>query len=302
MKVIITGGTGLIGAALAKSLAADRHDVIVLSRSPQRATGLPASVQVVAWDGRSAKGWGHLADGADAIVNLAGESLAEGRWTAERKRRIQQSRLDAGQAVVEAIQAATQKPGVLVQSSAVGYYGPRDNREIAEDTPPGNDFLARVCVAWEASTAAVDAMGVRRVLIRTGIVLSLAGGALPRLLLPFKLGVGGPLGRGEQPFPWIHLDDEVAAIRFLLEHPTARGPFNLTAPQMLTNAQFGQALAKVLHRPALLPTPAFALKLALGEMAAAVLEGQQAVPRRLQELGFQFKYPQAAGALEDLVK
>ncbi len=302
MKVIITGGTGLIGAALASSLAADRHDVIVLSRSPQKATNLPGSVQVVAWDGRSAKGWGRLADGADAMINLAGESIAEGRWTPERKRRIEQSRLEAGQAVVEAIQAATQKPGVLVQSSAVGYYGPGDNREIPEDTPPGNDFLARVCVAWEASTAAVEALGVRRVIIRTGIVLSAAGGALPRLLLPFKLGVGGPLGRGEQPFPWIHLDDEVAAIRFLLEHPTASGPFNLTAPQSLTNAQFGQVLAKVLRRPALLPTPAFALKLAFGEMASALLEGQQAVPRRLQELGFQFKYPQAAGALENLVK
>lgn len=301
MKVIITGGTGLIGATLAKNLAADRHDVIILSRSPHQATDLPASVQVVKWDSRSANGWGHLADGADAVVNLAGESLAEGRWTPERKRRIEQSRLDAGQAVVETIKVATQKPAVLVQSSAVGYYGPRDNREIGEDTPPGNDFLARVCIAWEASTAAVEAMGVRRVVIRSGIVLSAAGGALPRLLLPFKLGVGGPIGRGKQPFPWIHLDDEVAAIRFLLEQPQASGPFNLTAPQSLTNAQFGQVLGRVLHRPALLPTPAFALKLAFGEMAAAVLEGQQAAPRRLQELGFEFKYPHAAGALQDLV-
>ncbi len=301
MKIIITGGTGLIGSALAKSLVEDNHEIIVLSRSPMKVKNLPPTVQVVEWDARSAKGWGHLADGVDAIVNLAGESLAEGRWTDARKEKIRNSRLNAGRAVVEAIEAAETKPKVLIQSSAVGYYGPRNGREIGEDTPAGDDFLAHICIDWEASTAPVETMGVRRVVIRTGVVLSTDGGALPRMLMPFKMFVGGPIGSGNQGFPWIHLSDEVAAIRFLIENPEASGPFNLTAPNPLTNAQFGQALGKALHRPAILPTPGFVMKLAFGEMATVLLEGQQAVPNRLQELGFTFEFPQAEGALRDLV-
>ncbi len=301
MKVIITGGTGLIGSALAKGLADDNYEVIVLSRSPMTVKNLPASVQVVEWDGRTAKGWGHLADGAEAIVNLAGENIGEGRWTDARKERIRQSRLNAGRAVVEAIEAAEHKPEVLIQASAVGYYGPRNGREIGEDTPAGHDFHAQICVDWEASTAPVEAMGVRRVIIRTAPVLSTAGGALPRMLMPFKMFVGGPVGGGEQGFSWIHLSDEVAAIRFLIENPAARGPFNLTAPNPVTNAQFSQALGKALHRPSLMPVPGFVLKLVYGEMATVVLEGQQAVPNRLQELGFTFEFPQVEGALRDLV-
>jgi len=303
MKVIITGGTGLIGSALAKSLTQENHEVIVLSRSPKKARNLPPAVQVVAWDGQSAKGWGHLADGAEAIVNLAGESIGDGRWTAERKRRIRNSRLNAGLAGVEAIEAAENKPKVLIQSSAVGYYGPSNGREIAEDTAAGNDFLAQICVEWEESTAAVEDMdGVRRVIIRSGVVLSTEGGAFPRMLLPFKMFAGGPIGSGKQGLSWIHLADQVAAIRFLIEHPDASGPFNLTAPNPLTNAQFGKALGKALHRPAIMPTPSFAMKLAFGEMSLVLLEGQQTVPQRLQELGFTFEFPKAEGALRDLVK
>ena len=298
MKVIITGGTGLIGSALAKSLADDNHEVIVLSRSPMKVKNLPATVQVVEWDGRTAKGWGHLVEGAGAIVNLAGESIADGRWTEERKQRIRASRFNAGQAVVEAIKAAANKPRGLVQASAVGYYGPRNGREIGEDTPAGNDFLAQVCIDWEASTAAVEEMGVRRVIIRTGVVLSTAGGALPRMLMPFKLFVGGPIGHGDQGFPWIHLSDEVAAIRFLIANPDASGPFNLSAPNPLTNAQFGQALGKVLHRPAVLPAPSFAMRLAFGEMATVLLEGQRAVPQHLEQLGFTFEFSEIEQALQ----
>jgi uncharacterized protein (TIGR01777 family) len=302
MRVIITGGTGLIGRALAADLAAGGHEVILLSRAPGRVTGLPAGVRAEGWDGRTATGWGPLADGADAIVNLAGENLGAGRWTAERKRRIRDSRLNAGRAVVEAVQAVSRAPRVVVQSSAVGYYGPQGDQELAEEAPPGNDFLARLCVEWEASTAPVEAMGVRRVVIRSGVVLHASEGALPRMLLPFKLFVGGPLGGGRQALSWIHIADEVAAIRFLVEKEEAAGAFNLAAPHPLTNAEFGRAVGRVLGRPAWLPAPAFALRLALGEMATVVLDGQRVVPRRLLGMGFAFRFPEAEAALRDLLK
>ncbi len=306
MRVIITGGTGLIGKALANSLAHDHHEVIVLSRNPNRSSGLAAGVRVVGWDARSAKGWGELADGADAIVNLAGESIAgEGfppsRWTAERKRGILSSRVNAGKAVMEAIKAASKKPAVLIQSSAVGYYGTYDDaRDVTEDAPVGTDFLGETCKAWEDSTAEAEKLGVRRVLIRTGVVLSTKGGALPMQALPFKLFAGGPLGNGKQQMPWIHIDDEIAAIRYLIEKPEARGIYNLSAPNPLSNADFGKALGKALGRPSFFPTPAFVFQLAFGELSLLLLKGQRAVPRRLLELGFQFQYPQAEAALRDL--
>lgn len=306
MRVIITGGTGLIGKALANSLAHDHHEVIVLSRNPNRTNGLAAGVKVVTWDARSAQGWGELADGAGAIVNLAGESIAgEGfppsRWTGARKRSILESRVNAGKAVLEAIRNAKNKPAVLVQSSAVGYYGTfEDDRDVTENDPAGSDFLADTCKTWEATTAEVEKWGVRRVLLRTGVVLSTKGGALPLQALPFKLFAGGPLGNGKQQMPWIHLEDEVAAIRFLMENPEASGPFNLSAPNPLSNAAFGKALGKALGRPSFFPTPGFVFQLAFGELSMLLLKGQRAVPRRLSELGFQFKYPQAEAALRDL--
>jgi uncharacterized protein (TIGR01777 family) len=301
MRVVITGGTGLIGRALAADLAADSHEVILLSRAPGRVAGLPAGVRAAGWDGQTAAGWGPLADGAQAIVNLAGENLGAGRWTAERKRRIRASRLNAGQAVVEAVRAAGRAPRVVVQSSAVGYYGPQGDQELAEGAPPGNDFLARLCVEWEASTAPVEAMGVRRVVIRSGVVFHASDGALPRMLLPFKLFVGGPLGSGRQWLSWMHIADEVAAIRFLIEKEEAAGAFNLAAPHPLTNAEFGRVVGRVLGRPAWIPAPAFALRLVLGEMATMVLDGQRAVPRRLLALGFAFRFPEAEAALRDLL-
>lgn len=297
MRTIVTGGSGLIGRVLVDELAATGDEVIVLSRTPARVTGLPATARAVGWDGRTAAGWGELAEGARAIVNLAGESLASGRWTQERRRRIQESRVQAGEAVVAAVRQATVKPAVVIQASAVGYYGPRGDELIDEATPPGNDFLARVCVAWEASTAAVEELGVRRAIIRTGVVLSRAGGALPRLLLPFRFSAGGPLGSGRQWYPWITIADEVAAIRFMLDRPEASGPFNLTAPEPVTNATLARALGRALGRPALLPTPAFALRLLLGDMATVVLDGQRAVPGRLEALGFRWRSPTIDQAL-----
>jgi len=302
MRVVITGGSGLIGGALARELGAAGHDVVILTRDvgKTRAGGLPAGVRVVQWDGKTAAGWGSLLDADTAIVHLAGESIAAGRWTAERKRRIRDSRVVSGQAVLEAIRAAAVKPRALLQGSAVGYYGPRGDESLGEDAAPGGDFLAEVCKAWEASTAEAEALGVRRVVLRTGVVLARHGGALPKIALPFKMLAGGRLGDGRQWLSWIHLADEVGAIRFLLEREDARGPFNLAAPSPVTNRDLTRVLAKVLHRPGFLPAPAFALRLALGEMADMLLTGQRAVPSRLLALGFAFRHPEIEPALRSL--
>lgn len=300
MRVIITGGTGLIGRALAQSLVTDGHEVIVLTRNPNRNSGLPTAVKLVGWNGESANGWSQFADSADAIVNLAGEGIADGRWSEERKRSIYLSRVNAGKAVMEAIEAATIKPKVLIQSSAVGYYGASDDRILTESAGPGADFLAQVCFDWEASTAGASSLGVRRVVIRTGIVLSNDGGAWPKIVLPFKLFAGGPMGNGKQYWPWIHLEDEVRAIRFLMENPEASGVYNLSAPTPLTSSEFAKVLGGVMGRPAFFPAPAPAIKIALGEMSTVLLDGQRAVPQRLQDVGFTFKYASAESAFRAL--
>ncbi|MBZ0277289.1 MAG: TIGR01777 family oxidoreductase [Anaerolineae bacterium] len=306
MRILITGGTGQVGKVLTTDLVKDGHEVIVLSRNPQKKHDLPAGVRVERWDGRSAAGWGHLADGAGAIINLAGENLAgygffPARWTEERKRLLRDSRVNAGKAVVEAVQAAKVKPGVVIQASAVGYYGPHNSGEtLTEDAPAGTDFAAQICVEWEDSTRAVEAMGVRRVVTRGGVVLSFHEGALYRLALPFKLFAGGPMGSGKQPFPWIHPADQVGATRFLLNNESASGVFNLTAPEGLTNAAFGKVMGKVMGRPSFMPVPGFGMKLLFGEVAEMVLGGQQAVPQRLLDMGYTFRFPSAEAALRDL--
>lgn len=306
MRVIITGGSGLIGRALIDNLATDGHEVIFLSRSPGRVSDLPENVRAAGWDSRSADGWAELADGATAIVNLASENLAgdhflPDRWTAKKRQRIRQSRLEAGHAVVDAVRRVDDKPQVVIQSSAVGYYGTHENGEITEDYPSGDDFLASVARDWEESTAPVEEHGVRRAIIRTGMVLSTEGGSFPRLVVPYRLFVGGPYGSGRQWWSWIHLQDEVRAIRFLIEHPDAQGPFNLVAPEPVQNRTFGKTLGKVLRRPHYFPMPGFALRTALGEVADVVLKGQRVVPQRLQELGFQFAFPTLEEALRDLL-
>jgi uncharacterized protein (TIGR01777 family) len=306
MRVVITGGSGLIGRAVAAPLAARGDEVVVLSRDPGRVRGLPPGVRAAAWDGRSATGWEALVDRQTAILNLAGEGVAEGRWTAERKRRIRDSRLDTGRAVVAAVrQAAAEEraPRVVVQASAVGYYGDGGDRELTEESPPGSGFLADVCVEWEKTTAEIETLGVRRVLLRTGIVLSRDGGALAKMLPPFRLGVGGPLGGGRQWLPWIHLADEVGAILFLLDAAAATpgGPFNFTAPNPVTNKDFGAALGAALHRPAVMPVPGIALHLLFGEMAKTILEGQRALPAALLAAGYRFRFPLLGPALADLL-
>ncbi len=298
MRVVIAGGSGLIGSALSSVLVAEGHQVRVLSRNPERVGGLPEAVQIAQWDGESTDALGPLLDGVDAVVQLAGAGIGDSRWSEERKRLIRESRVRSSRAVAEAL-SVPGAPRILVQGSAVGYYGARGDEKLDESAAPGDDFLARTCVAWEAASASVEAVGVRRATARTGLVLARDGGALPRMALPFKLFAGGPAGRGSQWLPWIHIDDEVAALRFLLEND-ASGPFNLTAPNPVTNRVFSRALGSALRRPSFVPAPAFALRLALGEMSTLVLDGQRAVPERLSELGFSFRFSEAEAALRDL--
>jgi hypothetical protein len=301
MRIIITGGSGLIGRPLAASLAAGGHEVIVLSRAPQRVAGLPAGVRAERWDGSTAAGWASLADGAGAIVNLAGENIGEGRWTAERKQRIIRSRVDAGAAVVDAVQRAAVRPGMVLQASGVGYYGPHGDEKLTEQVGLGRDWLAGVARQWEGATEPVEALGVRRVVTRSGVVLSTGGGALPRMLLPFRLFAGGPVGGGRQWLSWIHLADQIAALCYFIETEQARGVYNVTSPEPLTYAQFARAAGRVMHRPSFVPVPAFAVRLLFGEMATTVLDGQRVIPRRLQEAGFAFRFPTIEAALRDLV-
>jgi hypothetical protein len=307
MRIIITGGTGLIGRALTRELASAGYEVVLLSRQPEKATALPPGVRAERWDGRTANGWGKLADGAEAIVNLAGENLAgdgffPSRWTPARKEKIVRSRLNAGAAVVEAVEAAAVKPRVVIQSSGIGAYGPCQDEELSEESSIGNDFLAKLAVQWEASTAGVEPFGVRRAVIRTGAVLSTEGGALARMVLPFRLFAGGWFGSGRQWLSWIHLADQAAATRFLIENPKASGVFNLSAPQPLTSRDFGRAIGRVMGRPAFLPVPSFAMRLAFGEVATVVLDGQRVLPARLLQLGFRFRFPDADSALRDLLR
>ncbi|MFN8458917.1 MAG: TIGR01777 family oxidoreductase [Anaerolineae bacterium] len=303
MQIVITGGTGTIGRRLVLHLIEGGHVIKVVSRQPYKPANLPAQIIFASWDGRSATGWGQLVEGADAVVNLAGAGIADARWTDERKKEIQNSRVEAGHAVVEAIESASAKPKMLIQASAVGYYGVHnDDTVITEDSGPGSDFLAQTCQAWEASTGAVEALGVRRVVIRTGVVLDMQGGALPKMVMPFRFFAGGPIGSGEQWFPWIHYYDEVEAIRFLIENETAAGPVNLTAPNPLRNRDFAKLIGQVMERPAFAPAPAFIFKTIFGEMSTVLLDGQQAVPKRLQQWGYQFKFSTAKAALKDILK
>jgi uncharacterized protein (TIGR01777 family) len=302
MRIILTGGTGLIGRVLSAELVQAGYEVIVLSRTPDRVTGIPDGVTVVGWDGKTGSGWAELAEDAAAIVNLAGESLAGKslmamRWTPERKRQIVRSRVQAGSAIVDVVRSAKHKPQMVVQASAVGFYGSRRGERITEDDGPGKDFMAEICINWEASTAPVETFGVRRVIIRLGIVLSQAGGALPRQMLPFRLFVGGPIGSGRQGYPWVHTTDVNRAIRFLIETPAAKGVYNLCSPQPLANSEFGRALAHTLHRPFWLPIPAWVFKVTFGEAATIFLDGQMAYPQRLLDLGFEFRYPEIGLAL-----
>ncbi|MCB0196292.1 MAG: TIGR01777 family oxidoreductase [Anaerolineae bacterium] len=302
MRVLITGGTGLIGRRLIAQLLQDGHDVSILSRKSLKPAWMSSQVTFLQWDGKTAKGWGNHLEAVDAVVNLAGAGIADARWTDERKQLIVDSRIEPGQAIVEAFATTENKPQVLIQASAIGYYGPDEEKTFTETDGPGDDFMADVCVQWEAVTQPVEAMGVRRVIIRTGVVFDPKGGALPKLSMPFKFFAGGPLGNGRQWVSWIHYADEVGAILFLIENEAARGPINLTAPQPVRNNELAQAIGRALGRPALMPAPGLAVKLLVGEMSEAVLKGQRVIPAALQQLGYAFTYPQIDPALRDLLR
>jgi uncharacterized protein len=299
LKVIITGGTGFIGRALAAELAGRGDDVLVLTRNLSHTSRLPPGVQAVVWDVETGGAWGSQINQDTAIVNLAGAGIADRRWTNERKRVLRESRLAAGRAVTAAVRSAPKPPRVVVQASAVGFYGATGDSLVTESTGSGADFLARLCVEWEASTIDVEAVGVRRAIIRTGLVLGKGGGALRLLALPFRFFVGGRLGSGQQWVSWIHLADEVAAIIYVIDHGLASGAFNLTSPYPVRNATFAQELGHALGRPALFPAPALALRLLLGDTASVLLEGQRVLPTRLLDLGFAFRFSDLGRALAD---
>jgi uncharacterized protein (TIGR01777 family) len=304
-RVIITGGGGQMGRALTNDLVKAGYEVVILSRQPAKMTGLPNGMQVVPWDGRTAAGWGMLANGATAIVNFAGENIGIPPipwWLPGRRQRIRDSRVNAGRAAVEAVQAATEKPRVVIQASGINYYGLRGDQIVTEKESAGDDYPARVCIDWEASTAEVESMGVRRAVIRTAPNLTQQGGILSYLALPFKMFVGGPIGSGKQWFSWIHAADQVSAVRFLIENESARGVYNLSAPDPKTNAEFGRLMARVLKRPYWFPAPAFMMRLVFGELGDKLLLGSQRVlPQRLQEAGFKFQFGDAESALRDLL-
>jgi uncharacterized protein (TIGR01777 family) len=301
--IIISGATGFIGRPLALSLADRGYDVAVLTRSREKAKALFGDrVIAVEWDGRTARGWLELAESAKAVINLAGENIGAGRWTEKRKQRILASRLDAGKAVVDSLRRAAGRPKSLIQASAVGFYGPRSNEVLDETSLPGKGFLADTVKDWESSTREAEDFGVRRVVIRSGLVLGRDGGALPRFLGPFRFFVGGPLGSGNQWLSWIHRDDEIEAIRFLLERPHLAGAFNLTAPGSVTMKEFARTLGRVMKRPSWFPVPAFLLRRLFGEMAdETLLAGQRIRPAALLKAGYEFLYPDLGGALGEIL-
>lgn len=305
MKVAIAGATGFVGSCLVQRLQAEGHQVLVLTRNADRANKVfPKSnypnVEIVPYTPTESGDWQTSISGCDGVVNLAGESIAEGRWTPERKKSILDSRQLGTAKIVEAIALANSKPSVMVNASGIGYYGTSETATFDETSPNGDDFLAQVCKAWEAEASRVKDLGVRLVILRFGIVLGM-GGAIAKMLTPFKLFAGGPIGSGRQWFSWIHRDDLVSLILYSLTHPQMEGVFNATAPNPVKMTEFSQTFGQVLRRPSWLPVPGFALEVLLGDSAKVVLEGQQVLPKRTLDSGFQYEYPTLKPAIEEVI-
>lgn len=300
MRVTVTGATGMLGRQLVEELLDRGDQVTVLSRDAVKAERLfERRVRAEAWpDPKDGQPLADALRGRDGVVHLLGEPVAQ-RWSDDARREIRDSRVLTTRNLVAALRALPdgERPGVLVSQSASGFYGPRGREPVTESEPAGDDFLANVCLEWEAEAREAAALGVRVALTRTGVVLSEAGGALEKMLPPFKLGVGGPVAGGRQYVPWIHADDVVGALAFCLDETAANGPINLTAPEPVTNAELSKTLGRVLHRPAVAPVPALAVKLLYGAMAQIVTTGVNAVPARLDELGYEFRQPRLEQAL-----
>jgi uncharacterized protein (TIGR01777 family) len=298
MNITLTGASGFIGRRLMKLLSSSGHSLHVVSR--HAGTNLPPGVKISVWDAAAGLPPDTSLRGAECVIHLAGEPVAQ-RWTAESKRRIRDSRIQGTRSIVEAMSKLPEPPRALICASAVGYYGSRGDEILTEASMPGSNFLSELCIAWEGEAAAAEQLGVRVVRIRIGIVLASHGGALARMLPPFRLGLGGRLGSGRQWMSWIHLDDLCEMFRFAAEHQV-RGPMNGVAPNSVPNADFTRMLAAAIHRPAIFPVPSFALRALFGEMAGALLSSQRAVPKGADQAGFQFRFPQLAPALADLLK
>ncbi|MBD2305792.1 TIGR01777 family protein [Chroococcidiopsis sp. FACHB-1243] len=305
MKVAITGATGFVGSRLVERLKSDGHQVVVFSRNVNKAEKVfPKSafsnVEIIAYTPTESGAWQDAIAGCDGVVNLTGEPIGEGRWTPQRKQEILNSRKLGTQKVVEAIGKANPKPSVLVNTSAIGYYGTSETATFDESSPAGSDFLAQVCREWEAEAQKVKELGTRLVILRFGIVLGM-GGAIAKMITPFKLFAGGPIGSGRQWFSWIHRDDLVNLIIEALTKPEMEGVFNATAPNPVRMSELAQVMGEVMQRPSWLPVPNFAIEALLGEGAIVVLEGQQVLPKRTQALGFNYQYPSVKEALKTIV-
>ncbi len=299
MKIVIAGGTGFLGSPLAEMYAEEGHDVRVLTRSltpgdtrHDPGTGVPGITRVGWTPDGSAGPWSAVVEGADAVVNLSGESLGSRRWSPRAKVEFRDSRLLATRSLVSAIGAAHAAPAVFISGSAVGYYGARDAQPITEKDPPGSDFLARLCVEWEQEAQTVQRPDTRVVLLRSGIVLERSGGALKEMMKPFRFFAGGRLGSGRQYMSWIHRLDWIEIVRWIVQTPSVTGPVNATAPHPVTNRHLTRALGRAMRRPGLVPVPGFALKIVVGEFAESLLTGQRVVPAHAQRAGYHFRYPE----------
>jgi len=295
VKILISGGAGFLGRNLTQSFRADGHQVLILTRGSNVARGASA----VRWDAKTTSGWEHLVNEVDVVIHLAGKSLASWPWTSATKRAFENSRILPGLALVEAVQKAKRRPKVFIQQSGINHYGLRGDL-ADESTPAAADFLAQLTVKWEDATKPVEALGLRRVILRSAVVLGKGGGLLPLMALPIQLFVGGPLGKGLQAMSWIHMKDWIGAVRYLIDDENARGPYNLIAPLPTSNAEFNRALAEVLHRPCSFRVPPFLIRIFLGELSVLILEGRFAEARRLREAGYQFQFPESREAFLDL--
>lgn len=303
MKVGITGATGLIGRLLVRRLSEAGHELVLFSRSLERGQSLSPDSRIVQWDALVSPPPEGSLDGLDALVHLLGEGIANGRWTAAQKKLIRDSRITGTRNLIGALKRCQNGPRVLISASAIGLYGSRGEESLDETSQAGKGFLPATCESWEQEASIAAEANVRTVLLRTGIVLSTRGGALAKMLLPFRLCLGGPLGSGEQWMSWIHLEDHIGLILHALERDEVEGPLNATAPNPVTNRTFSKALGRALGRPAIAPTPGFVLKLMFGEMAQALLlEGQKVLPSRAMRMGYRFRFPEVDLALQDLLK